>query len=60
MLTLMPPYYGAVLKADEAGMLAHLSAVADAAQVPIMIRDAPLSGVALAVTFLVRLAKEFH
>ena len=58
MLMLMPPYHGALLKADETGMIAQFAQVADAAQVPLMVQDAPLSGVALSVPFLVRLAKE--
>ena len=58
MLMLMPPYHGTGLRADEAGMLEHFKRVADAAQVPIMVQDAPLSGVALSVPFLVRLARE--
>ena len=45
MVMMMPPYHGALLKADEAGMLAHFKAVADAARIPIMVQDAPLSGV---------------
>jgi 2-keto-3-deoxy-L-arabinonate dehydratase len=44
------------LKADEAGILAQLAAVAEAARIPIMLQDAPLSGVSLPVPFLVRLA----
>ncbi len=58
MLMLMPPYHGAGLKADEAGMLAHFAHVAETSRLPIMIQDAPLSGVALSVPFLVRLARE--
>jgi dihydrodipicolinate synthase/N-acetylneuraminate lyase len=58
MLMLMPPYHGAALKADEKGMIEHFSKIADAAQIPIMVQDAPLSGVALSVPFLTRLAKE--
>lgn len=58
MLMLMPPYHGAALKADEKGMLEHFGKIAEAAQIPIMVQDAPLSGVALSVPFLVRLAKE--
>jgi len=57
MLMLMPPYHGALLKADEAGILSQLSAVAEAARIPIMLQDAPLSGVSLPVLFLVRLAR---
>ncbi|MGE8941257.1 dihydrodipicolinate synthase family protein [Leptospira interrogans] len=58
MLMLMPPYHGSGLKADEKGMLEHFQRVAEAAQIPIMVQDAPLSGVQLSVPFLVRLARE--
>jgi dihydrodipicolinate synthase/N-acetylneuraminate lyase len=58
MLMMMPPYHGTLLKADEAGMLDHFRAVADRSGLPIMVQDAPLSGVALSVPFLVRLARE--
>ncbi|MGY3622164.1 dihydrodipicolinate synthase family protein [Bradyrhizobium sp. USDA 10063] len=58
LLMLMPPYHGAGLKADEAAMLEHFSRVADAAKIPIMVQDAPLSGVTLTVPFLARLARE--
>lgn len=57
MLMLMPPYHGAALRADEQGMIEHFARVADAARIPIMVQDAPLSGVALSVPFLVRLAQ---
>jgi len=58
MVMMMPPYHGASLRADEKGMIEHFARVADAAKLPIMIQDAPLSGVALSVPFLVRLASE--
>ena len=58
MLMLMPPYHGAALRADERGIVEHFSAVAEAAGVPLMVQDAPLSGVSLSVPFLVRLARE--
>lgn len=58
MVMLMPPYHGAALRADEAGMLAHFAHVAEVSGLPIMLQDAPLSGVALSVPFLVRLARE--
>jgi dihydrodipicolinate synthase/N-acetylneuraminate lyase len=57
MVMLMPPYHGVGLRADEAGMLQHFAAVAEAG-LPIMVQDAPLSGVALGVAFLARLARE--
>ncbi len=58
MLMLMPPYHGAALKAGEGGIVEHFAAVAEAARVPIMIQDAPLSGVDLPVPLLLRLARE--
>jgi len=58
MLMLMPPYHGATLRAGEQGILEHFARVADAAQIPIMVQDAPLSGTVLSVPFLARLAKE--
>jgi 2-keto-3-deoxy-L-arabinonate dehydratase len=58
MLMLMPPYHGAALQADEDAMVEHFSAVSKASGLPIMVQDAPLSGVKLSVAFLVRLAKE--
>jgi dihydrodipicolinate synthase/N-acetylneuraminate lyase len=59
MLMLMPPYHGALLRADEAGTFQHFARVAEAAPgLPIMVQDAPLSGVSLSVAFLARLARE--
>jgi len=59
MLMLMPPYHGALLRADEAGTFEHFARVAEAARgLPIMVQDAPLSGVNLSVAFLTRLARE--
>jgi len=58
MLMLMPPYHGTGLRADENGMLQHYAAVADASRLPIMVQDAPLSGVQMTVAFLARLARE--
>ena len=58
MLMLMPPYHGASLRADDPGIVEHYAHVADAARIPIMVQDAPLSGVNLPVPLLVRLATE--
>jgi len=58
MLMMMPPYHGATLRADDKGMLEHFAQVAKAAGLPIMYQDAPLSGAAVSVAFLVRLARE--
>jgi 2-keto-3-deoxy-L-arabinonate dehydratase len=58
MLMFMPPYHGALLKADEEGVFAQFHAVAEGVSIPIMVQDAPLSGVQLSVPFLARLARE--
>lgn len=58
MLMMMPPYHGALLKADEQGMIEHFKIVADACGIPIILQDAPLSGVTLSVPFMLRLNKE--
>ncbi|WFU80727.1 dihydrodipicolinate synthase family protein [Bradyrhizobium sp. CIAT3101] len=58
LVMLMPPYHGSGLKADEAHTMEHFARVGDAAKIPIMVQDAPLSGVTLSVPFLVRLARE--
>jgi dihydrodipicolinate synthase/N-acetylneuraminate lyase len=58
MLMLMPPYHGATLRAGEQAVLEHFRRIAQATGLPIMVQDAPLSGVTLSVPFLVRLARE--
>ena len=58
MLMLMPPYHGTLLRADETGTLQHFARVAEAVSIPLMVQDAPLSGVSLSVPFLVRMARE--
>jgi len=58
MLMVMPPYHGATLRADEKGVLEHFAQIAEASGLPIMVQDAPLSGVNLSMPFLVRLARE--
>jgi 2-keto-3-deoxy-L-arabinonate dehydratase len=58
MLMMMPPYHGASLQAEQQGIVEHFAAVAEAAQIPIMVQDAPLSGVNLSASFLARLVQE--
>jgi 2-keto-3-deoxy-L-arabinonate dehydratase len=58
MVMMMPPYHGATLQADEDAMVEHFAAVAEGSGLPIMLQDAPLSGVKLSVGFLARLARE--
>lgn len=58
LIMLMPPYHGAGIRLDEATMFEHFALVSKAADIPVMVQDAPLSGVTLSVPFLVRLAHE--
>ena len=58
MVMVMPPYHGTVLRAGEPGILEHFAQLAEAVAIPIMVQDAPLSGVTLSVPLLARLARE--
>lgn len=60
MLMMMPPYHGVGLVPAEAGIFEHFAAVSDAISIPIMVQDAPLSGVTLTVPFLAQMAKEIE
>jgi 2-keto-3-deoxy-L-arabinonate dehydratase len=57
MIMMMPPYHGTALKADETGIREHFEQLADAINLPIMVQDAPLSGVTLSVRLLAELAR---
>ena len=57
MLMLMPPYHGTGLRIDETPMIEHFQRVGEAAGIPLMLQDAPLSGVALSVPTLVKMAE---
>lgn len=59
MVMLMPPYHGALLRGTEAHTYDQFARAADVG-LPIMVQDAPLSGVTLSVPFLVRMAKEIE
>lgn len=58
MVMMMPPYHGVGLVPAEQGIIEHFRAVSDAIRIPIMVQDAPLSGVTLSVPLLVRMARE--
>ena len=60
MVMMMPPYHGVGLVPAEAGIVEHFRAVSDAISIPIMVQDAPLSGVSLPVPLLVRMAREIE
>ncbi|NUB23599.1 dihydrodipicolinate synthase family protein [Azospirillum brasilense] len=60
LIMVMPPYHGAssvVTKIDETAIYEHIARVAEAAGIPVMIQDAPISGVTLSIEFLARLAR---
>jgi 2-keto-3-deoxy-L-arabinonate dehydratase len=58
MVMLMPPYHGATIRPDEPQIFDYFRSIADRIDIPIMIQDAPVSGVALSAAFLARLACE--
>ncbi|RYH04509.1 dihydrodipicolinate synthase family protein [Salipiger sp. IMCC34102] len=60
MLMMMPPYHGVGLAPPEQGIFEHFEAVSNAIDIPIMVQDAPLSGVTLSVPLLARMAKEIE
>lgn len=60
MVMMMPPYHGALLRADEEATFEHFARAGAAGGLPIMLQDAPISGVTLSVPFLVRLAREIE
>ena len=60
MMMMMPPYHGVGLVPAVEGIYEHFAMVSDAINIPIMIQDAPLSGVTLPVPLLVRMAKEIE
>ena len=60
MLMMMPPYHGVGLVPPEAAIFEHFAAVSEAIGIPIMVQDAPLSGVTLPVPLLARMAREIE
>ena len=59
MVMMMPPYHGALLKGTAAQTFEQFARVGEVG-LPIMVQDAPLSGVDLPVPLLVRLAREIE
>lgn len=57
MVMMMPPYHGALLKGNATQTFEQVRAVGEVG-LPIMIQDAPLSGVDLPVPLLVKMARE--
>lgn len=59
MVMMMPPYHGALLKGTPDQTFEQFAQVSEVG-IPIMIQDAPLSGVELSVPLLVRMAREIE
>ncbi|MGI9411928.1 MAG: dihydrodipicolinate synthase family protein [Hyphomicrobiaceae bacterium] len=59
MIMLMPPYHGAALKGTPAGIREQFARASDVG-VPIMVQDAPLSGIDMSIEFLANLAREIE
>lgn len=59
MIMLMPPYHGALMRGTAEQTFEQFRA-AGRAGIPIMVQDAPLSGVELSVDLLVRMAREIE
>ncbi|WP_424975637.1 dihydrodipicolinate synthase family protein [Dinoroseobacter sp. S124A] len=59
IVMMMPPYHGALMKGNASQTFEQFAAVGEVG-VPIMVQDAPLSGVDLPVPLLVRMAQEIE
>tara|TARA_B100000029_G_scaffold299596_1_gene292536 strand:- start:792 stop:1736 length:945 start_codon:yes stop_codon:yes gene_type:complete len=59
VVMMMPPYHGALLKGNAEQTFEQIKAVGDVG-IPIMIQDAPLSGVDLPVSLLAKMANEIE
>jgi len=59
IVMMMPPYHGATLRGTPEQTFEQFAAVGEVG-IPIMIQDAPMSGVDLSVPLLVRMAKEIE
>ncbi|WP_198391384.1 dihydrodipicolinate synthase family protein, partial [Burkholderia ubonensis] len=52
MVMAMPPYHGATFRVSDAQIRAYFREIADGLAIPLMIQDAPASGVALPASLL--------
>lgn len=60
MVMVMPPYHGATIRVAPLGIEQFFRMVSDAVKIPVMIQDAPVSGTALPVPFLAKIAREIE
>ena len=59
MVMMMPPYHGAMMRGTAEQTFEQFAAVSESG-IPIMVQDAPISGVDLPVSLLVRMAREIE
>ena len=59
MVMLLPPYHGALIKGSQDQIYTQLSRVSEVG-IPMMLQDAPLSGIDLSVSFITKLINEIH
>jgi len=60
MVMVMPPYHGATLRVPEERTFEFFAALSSAIDIPIMVQDAPISGVTMSAAFLARMATEIE
>ena len=60
MVMVMPPYHGATLRVSEEKVFEFYARLSDGIDIPVMIQDAPVSGVMLSPAFLARMARELE
>ena len=58
LVMVMPPYHGATIRVSEQRNYEFFAALSGAANIPIMIQDAPVSGTPLSAAFLAGVARE--
>jgi len=60
MIMMMPPYHGVGITPSPKGVFEHFAAVNDVVDIPIMVQDAPLSGINMSVDLLVDMAQQLE
>ena len=60
MVMVMPPYHGATFRVPEPQIYEFYARLSDAIDIPIMVQDAPASGIVLSAAFLARMAKDIE
>ncbi|HET9943494.1 MAG TPA: dihydrodipicolinate synthase family protein [Terriglobia bacterium] len=58
MVMIMPPHYGATIRASEQQIYDFFGQISSSLRIPVMIQDAPVSGTVLTAAFLARMARE--